>query len=148
MKNRSELREVIMKVIYQVNLLEDTNLDYDLGDLIKEQLEIKNDFVNSSVDGIIEHKKEIYELANKYLNKWTIERLNKVDQAILALGIYELMYTDTPSIVAIILTSLIYPERIIPNNPPAILPLIVVLSTEMRYTSSDAFVNVFISSLL
>ena len=101
MKNRSELREVIMKVIYQVNLLEDTNLDYDLGDLIKEQLEIKNDFVNSSVDGIIEHKKEIYELANKYLNKGTIERLNKVDQAILALGIYELMYTDTPSIVAI-----------------------------------------------
>ena len=101
MKNRSELREIIMKVIYQVNLLEDTNLDYDLGDLIKEQLEIKNDFVNSSVDGIIEHKKEIYELANKYLNKWTIERLNKVDQAILALGIYELMYTDTPSIVAI-----------------------------------------------
>ena len=101
MKNRSELREVIMKVIYQVNLLEDTNLEYDLGDLIKEQLEIKNDFVNSAVDGIIEHKKEIYELANKYLNKWTIERLNKVDQAILALGIYELMYTDTPSIVAI-----------------------------------------------
>ena len=39
MKNRSELREVIMKVIYQVNLLEDTNLEYDLGDLIKEQLE-------------------------------------------------------------------------------------------------------------
>ena len=101
MKNRSELREVIMKVIYQVNLLEDTNLEYDLGDLIKEQLEIKNDFVNSSVDGIIEHKKEIYELANKYLNKWTIERLNKVDQAILALGIYELMYTETPSIDAI-----------------------------------------------
>ena len=101
MKNRSELREIIMKVIYQVNLLEDTNLEYDLGDLIKEQLEIKNDFVNSSVDGIIEHKKEIYELANKYLNKWTIERLNKVDQAILALGIYELMYTETPSIVAI-----------------------------------------------
>ena len=101
MKNRSKLREVIMKVIYQVNLLEDTNLDYDLGDLIKEQLEIKNDFVNSSVDGIIEHKKEIYELANKYLNKWTIERLNKVDQSIIALGIYELMYTETPSIVAI-----------------------------------------------
>ena len=60
MKNRSELREIIMKVIYQVNILEETNLDYDLADLIKEQLEIKNDFVNTSVDGIIEHKKEIY----------------------------------------------------------------------------------------
>ncbi len=101
MKNRSELREIIMKVIYQVNILEETKLDYNLSDLIKEQLEVKNDFVNQSVDGIIEHKKEIYSLANKYLTNWTIERLNKVDQAILALGIYELMYTDTPSVVAI-----------------------------------------------
>ena len=101
MKNRSELREVIMKVIYQVNLLEEAKLDYDLSELIKEQIEVKNDFVNSSVDGIIEHKKEIYELANKYLNKWTMDRLNKVDQGILALGIYELLYTETPSVVAI-----------------------------------------------
>ena len=101
MKNRSELREIIMKVIYQVNILEETKLDYDLSDLIKEQLEVKNDFVNQSVDGIIEHKKEIYSLSNKYLTNWTIDRLNKVDQAILALGIYELMYTDTPSVVAI-----------------------------------------------
>ena len=101
MKNRSELREVIMKVIYQVNLLEEAKLDYDLSVLIKEQIEVKNDFVNSSVDGIIEHKKEIYDLANKYLNKWTMDRLNKVDQGILALGIYELLYTETPSVVAI-----------------------------------------------
>lgn len=101
MKNRSELREIIMKVIYQVNLLEEATLDYDLGELIKEQIEVKNEFVNTSVDGIIEHKKEIYDLANKYLNKWTMDRLNKVDQAILSLGIYELVYTETPSIVAI-----------------------------------------------
>jgi len=101
MKNRSELREVIMKVIYQVNLLEEAKLEYDLGELIKEQNEVQNDFVNTSVDGIIEHKKEIYELANKYLNKWTMDRLNKVDQAILSLGIYELLYTETPSVVAI-----------------------------------------------
>ena len=101
MKNRSELREVIMKVIYQVNLLEEAKLDYDLSSLIKEQLEVKNEFVNDTVDGIIEHKKEIYDLANKYLNNWTIDRLNKVDQAILSLGIYELIYTETPSVVAI-----------------------------------------------
>lgn len=101
MKNRSELREIIMKVIYQVNILEEAKLEYDLSDLIKEQLEVKNEFVNTSVDGIIEHKEEIYKLANKYLTNWTIDRLNKVDQAILALGIYELMYTETPSVVAI-----------------------------------------------
>lgn len=101
MKNRSELREVIMKVIYQVNILDETNLEYDVCDLIKEQLEIENEFVNSCVNGIIEKKQDIYELANKYLKDWTIERLNKVDQAILALGIFELVYGDTPSVVAI-----------------------------------------------
>ena len=101
MKNRSELREVIMKVIYQVNIFEETNLEYDVNELIKEQLEVQNDFVNSSVLGIIEHKEDIYTLADKYLKDWTMSRLNKVDQAIVALGIYELKYTDTPSIVAI-----------------------------------------------
>ena len=101
MKNRSELREIIMKVIYQINLLDEANLDYDVEKLIKEQLEIQNEFVDTSVEGIIKNKDRIYELANKYLSDWTMDRLNKVDQAIISLGIYELMYTDVPSVVAI-----------------------------------------------
>ena len=101
MKNRSELREIIIKVIYQVSIFEDTKIDYNVNDLIKEQLEVQNEFVDSCVLGILEHKKELYTLADKYLNNWSMNRLNKVDQAILALGIYELKYTDTPSIVAI-----------------------------------------------
>lgn len=101
MKNRSELREIIMKIIYQVNMFEESNLDYDLNDLIKEQLEVENEFINETIDGIIKNKTKIQELANKYLKDWTMERLNKVDQAIISLGIYELMYTETPSIVAI-----------------------------------------------
>ena len=39
--------------------------------------------------------------ANKHLKDWTIDRLGKTDQAILRMGIYELVYTDTPEIVAI-----------------------------------------------
>ena len=101
MKNRSELREIIMKVIYQVNILKEGNLDYNINELIKEQLEIENDFVNETVDGIVKHQDEINKLANKYLKNWTIDRFNKVDQAILSIGIYELMYTSTPSVVAI-----------------------------------------------
>ncbi len=101
MKNRNELREIIMKVLYQVSILEETDLDYDINSLIKEQLEIENEFVNECVTGVLEHKKDIITLANKYLKDWTIDRLNKVDQAILELGIYELMYTATPSIVSI-----------------------------------------------
>lgn len=101
MKNRSELREIIMKVIYQVSILEETNLDYDINDLIKEQLEVENEFVNTTVNGIIKEKKKLVEYANKYLNDWTMDRLNKVDQAIMCIGIYELIYTETPSIVSI-----------------------------------------------
>ncbi len=101
MKSRSELREVIMKVIYQTYILDKTTNTYDIKDLIKEQLEVENDYVNTCVEGIIKHQKEINEKANKYMNNWTITRLNKVDQAILSLAIYELLYTDTPSVVAI-----------------------------------------------
>lgn len=101
MKNRSELREVIMKVIYQTYILDKTKNNYDIDELIKEQLEVENDYVNTCVKGIIENQKEINKLANKHMNNWTIDRLNKVDQAIISLGIYELVYTDTPSIVAI-----------------------------------------------
>lgn len=101
MKNRSELREIIMKVLYQVFILEESGIDFDINALIKEQLEIENDFVTTSIHTILEKKEEIYELANRYLKSWPMDRLNKVDQAILALGIYELRYTETPPIVAI-----------------------------------------------
>ena len=101
MKNRSELREIIMKVLYQVSIYEDAKIEYDVDDLIHEALDIENSFVNDTVKGVIEKKKDIYKLANKYLKDWKIERLNKVDQAILSIGIYELMYTETPSVVSI-----------------------------------------------
>lgn len=101
MKNRNELREIIMKVIYQVSILEETDLDYDINALIKEQLEIENDFVNTCVNGIIEHKKEIVKLANKYLKDWTIDRLDLTGGAILRMAIYEIKYMDTPNIVVI-----------------------------------------------
>ena len=41
MKNRSELREIIMKVIYQTYILDKTKNEYNIDDLIKEQLEIE-----------------------------------------------------------------------------------------------------------
>ena len=101
MKNRSELREIIMKILYQVNILKAGKLEYDIDMLIKEQIEIKNEFVDEIVKGVIKNQDEINDIANKYLKNWTIDRLNQVDQAILSMGIYELKYTKTPSIVSI-----------------------------------------------
>ena len=90
-----------MKVLYQVFILKESGIDFKIDDLIKEQLEIENDFVTDAINTIVLNKDEIYEFANKYLDSWPMDRLNKVDQAILALGIYELKYTETPPVVAI-----------------------------------------------
>ena len=90
-----------MKVLYQIFILEESSIEFDTKTLIKEQLEVENDFVNEAIDTIMNHKNEIYELANRYLDSWPMERLNKVDQAIVCLGIYELKYTETPPVVAI-----------------------------------------------
>ena len=101
MKYRSELRDIIIKVLYQIYILNNTNVKYSVETLIEEQLEVENDFVKSSIDGVVSNQENISKLANKYLKDWTIDRLSKVDKAILSLGIYELMYTDTPCIVCI-----------------------------------------------
>ncbi len=101
MKNRSELREIIMRVIYQISIMKNASLEYDVDNLINEQLEVKNEFVESIVYGILKHDDILIEKANLYMDNWTIDRLNNVDQAILKIGIYELLYTDTPDVVAI-----------------------------------------------
>ena len=101
MRNRSELREIAMKVLYQVYIFQDSKTEYNVEELIKDQLEIDNDFVNELVYNIIDKQKEISKIANKYLVDWNINRLSKVDKAILSIGIYELLYTETPSVVAI-----------------------------------------------
>ena len=101
MKNRSELREIIITVLYQVYIYNNIKEEYVINDIIKENLETKNEFVETCVHGVIEKQKAIEKLANKYLKNWDINRLSKVDKAIICLGIYELMYTDTPNIVCI-----------------------------------------------
>ena len=72
-----------------------------VDDIIMEVNPIDNEFVKDIVYGVVTKKDEIDEIANKYLNKWTIDRLGNTDQSILRMGIYELLYTDTPDIVAI-----------------------------------------------
>jgi N utilization substance protein B len=101
MKNRSELREIAMKALYQVYIYENTDTKYEINEIIKDLLEVENDFVNTLVNGVIENQETISNIANKYLVEWDIDRLSKVDKAIISLGIYELKYTDTPSVVSI-----------------------------------------------
>lgn len=101
MKTRSEKREAAIKIIYKIIIYEEAKVSYDLEEVIKEDSEIQSDFVNQLVKGVLDNRKELETLANKYLKNWTIKRLNKVDEAIFLLAVYELKYIDTPSIVTI-----------------------------------------------
>ncbi len=98
---RHEQRYKAMTILYQAFLYDNNNIKYDIKNIIDEQMEEKSKFVNNLVMGVIDDKESIDRIANKYLENWDIDRLSKVDKAIFSIGIYELMYTDTPSVVAI-----------------------------------------------
>ena len=100
-KTRSELREIIAHVLYESYIMDKAKIEYNIKDLIKEELEVENEFVNEIVDGVREKQSEIDTIANTYLVDWEIDRLSKVDKAILSIGIYELLFTKTPPLVAI-----------------------------------------------
>lgn len=100
-KTRSELREKCMIILYQNEIINNGKISTPIKDIIKDNLEIDSDFVNNIVNGVIKKYDELNEIANKYMNDWTIDRIDKTGASILRMGIYELKYTDTPEIVVI-----------------------------------------------
>lgn len=98
---RHEQRYKAMTILYQAFLYDNNNINYNIDNIINEQLEEKSKFVNNLVMGVLDNRDMLDELANKYLENWDISRLGFTDQAILRMGIYEIMKTDTPSITCI-----------------------------------------------
>lgn len=99
--NRSMLREKIMTIVYQISLYKSNNLEFDVDTVINENIEIENDFVKEIVYGVMTYFDELGAIANKYLEKWSIDRLDNTGAAILRVAIYEIKYTDTPPVVVI-----------------------------------------------
>ncbi len=99
--SRSELREKIMTILYQIDMYKKSNYDYDLDKVIKENIEISNEFVNTIVNGVLDNYDELNKIANEYLTDWTIDRLDNLGATILRMSLYEIKYTDTPNIVVI-----------------------------------------------
>ena len=100
-KTRSELREKAMVILYQLDILKNNDIEYNVEEVISENLEVDNEFVRNSVYGVITHLDELDDTANKYMKNWTIDRIDKTGAAILRIGLYEILFEDTPNIVAI-----------------------------------------------
>ena len=90
-----------MTILYQINVYQKNKIPYQVDDIIKEVATIDNEFIKEVVYGVLTYQKDIDNIANRYLKDWTIDRLGNTDQAILRIGIYELLYTPTPEVVAI-----------------------------------------------
>ena len=101
MATRSELREKVMTILYQIELYKKNKIEYDVDNVIKENVEIDNEFVKDMVYGITTCIDELDESANSHLDNWPIDRLDSMGRAILRMGIYEIKYMDTPDLVSI-----------------------------------------------
>ncbi len=108
--NRSITREKAMTILYQIFLYNKNKINYDVDEVINEMIEgldiedrkrIDIEFLTKLIKGVIENINVIDENINKYLTNWNIDRLGLTDQAITRMSVYELMYTDTPSLVCI-----------------------------------------------
>ena len=98
---RSELREKCMIILYQYEIMSKTSIEANIEEIIKNNMEIENDFVKEVVYGVITYKKELDDLANNHMKDWTLDRIDKTGAQILRIAIYELKYTDTPDIVIV-----------------------------------------------
>ena len=101
MLSRSELREKIMTILYQINLFKNSDVKFEIDEIIKENIEIETEFVKDIVYGVTTYYDELCNLANQHLVDWTIDRLDSTGRTILLMGLYELIYTETPDIVVI-----------------------------------------------
>ncbi len=102
--NRSKLREETFKLLYSLEFCKDETDDI-INSYIEENaiVEIQDiDYMKNTVNGILKEKEKISKLISDNLaEKWTIERISKIDLVILKLAIYELKNTDIPFKVVI-----------------------------------------------
>lgn len=103
--NRTAIREQTFKLIYSLEIQKQENLKEAI-ELYIESNEITDKnaetYIKDAILGIQENKEKITNQIEKNLKSdWKLERISKVDLAILKLAIYELQYTDIPFKVVI-----------------------------------------------
>ena len=76
MATRSELREKAMTILYQINLYKFNKREYNVEEIIKDNLECSNEFVKEIVYGVLTYYNQLIDLANENLVDWTVNRLD------------------------------------------------------------------------
>ena len=98
--SRTEMRELAFKLIYSLEIQNTYNLEEQVELFLAENnIEAENikDYINDIVCGIVKNISEIESIIKKCLtDKWSIDRISKINLSILKLAIYELKYKSIP----------------------------------------------------
>lgn len=102
--NRSKLREETFKLLYSLEFC-DEDIEESVNSYIEEN-SITNEqdigYIKGTINGIEREKESITKtISDNLAEKWTIDRISKIDLVILKLAIYELKNTDIPFKVVI-----------------------------------------------
>lgn len=100
----SQLREIAFTLIYSSEIQKEMN-EEQLNYFIEENnLENKEeiDYIISIFNGVKQNNEQITELISQNLKeKWTTNRISKINLSILKVAIYELLYSKVPYKVVI-----------------------------------------------
>jgi len=99
---RKYAREIVFCRIYEYILNGECPAEPDMG-LFEEKNLTDDDkkYIDEIFGGVTRHFEQISRIVEQYSKTFALERLLKTDLAALALAIYELDYTDTPSAVCV-----------------------------------------------
>ncbi|HHT7004278.1 TPA: transcription antitermination factor NusB [Campylobacter coli] len=101
MATRHQVRQSVISLLYALEMNEKNE---NFIDEFLNEKKIRNEqknFTLSLYEGIIKNLDDIDKNLNPYLNENEIEKLGHIERAILRLGAYELLFTDTPNAIVI-----------------------------------------------
>lgn len=102
MTRRSRAREVAFQVLYQDDLNPRHN-PADADQLIRRRLRADDlvEFARQLVSGVRRNRESIDSAIEQSAANWSLKRMAATDRNVLRMGVYELLYSDTPDRVAI-----------------------------------------------
>ena len=94
--SRKKARDNAFKCVYELEFGMNENLEKILENCYEENdnKPDENDYIEKVLKGVKENLKEIDDIILSKLKNWSIDRIAKIDLAILRLAIYEIKYME------------------------------------------------------
>jgi N utilization substance protein B len=99
--NRSTARAHAMKLVYEWEMGGEGGEETRLNLLEVKPDETEYAFMDALYDGVVAEHEKLDALISEYARGWSLDRLSRVDLAILRLGAYELLRKENPPAIVI-----------------------------------------------